>query len=101
MVIVIFECENIYQKVKEKNMDKTIFIVLWIICSLVVWVIYHKLFDIVYFDLFNGCLREIIVSGVFGAVLAAILSAFIIKYWYVIVIVVVLLVIIAALKSKS
>ena len=64
-------------------MADTIFVILWFICSLAVWVIYHRLFSIWYFDLFNGCLKEIITAGVIGAVLAAI----IIRFWFIAIIV--------------
>lgn len=63
------------------------FIVLWFVCSLAVWVIYHKLFNVMYFDLFNGCLKEFITAGFFGAIIAAI----IIRFWFVAIVIVVLL----------
>lgn len=61
-----------------------LFIILWFGCSLAVWVVFHKLFRVVYFELFNGCLKEFITSGIIGAVLAGI----IIRFWFVAVIVI-------------
>ncbi len=65
-----------------------LFVILWFVCSFAVWIIYHKLFRVLYFDLFNGCLKEIITAGVIGALLAVI----IIRFWYVAVIIIVLLI---------
>jgi hypothetical protein len=63
-----------------------VFVILWILCSMSAWVIYHKLFNVLYFDFFNGCVKEIITSGVVGAVLAAI----IIRFWYIAIIIIIL-----------
>ena len=51
-----------------------VFLILWIICSIVVFVTYHKIFDVVYFDVGSGCLKEIIICSILGAILAAILN---------------------------
>ena len=75
------------QKRREK-MD-VLTIIIWAVCSLSVWVIYHKLFDVMYLDLFHGCFKEIVVSGVIGAVL----TALVIRFWYVSIVVGVLVVI--------
>jgi hypothetical protein len=50
-----------------------IFFILWAICSVAAFVIYHKIFNVIYFDVGSGCLKEIIVCGVLGAIFAAIL----------------------------
>lgn len=62
------------------------FLFLWIICTFAIWYIYHKFFCVLYFDLFNGCMREIIISGFFGAILAVL----IIRFWYIAVVVILL-----------
>lgn len=51
--------------------------VIFIICWIVVFVIYHQIFDVIYFK--GGCLSEII--GV--SIVAAILSALIVQFWFV------------------
>jgi hypothetical protein len=64
-----------------------IFIILWFLCSIAVWIIYHKLFNVMYFDLFNGCLTEFITSGFLGAIIAAM----IIRFWWVTIVIFILL----------
>ena len=70
--------------------------ILWIICSLAGWYIYHSLFTTIYFDLANGCLKELIVFGFIGGIWAALIVAF----WY-ISIPLAILIIIAFTKKKS
>ena len=53
--------------------------ILWLICSVAVFVIYHTIFDVVYFDLGNGCLKEIVISAIVGAILAGAIYL----YWYI------------------
>ena len=60
---------------------------LWIFCSLAVWIIYHNLFCVIYFDLFNGCLKELIVALFLGTILTAV----VIRYWLVFIFIVMLL----------
>lgn len=69
--------------------------IIWIACSFAVWIIYHRLFSVVYFDVANGCLKEIIISGIIGAILAGL----ILLYWY-IAVPLVIFVIIALLKKN-
>ncbi len=68
--------------------------ILWFVCSAAVFYLYHTLFDVIYFDLGNGCLKEIIVCGIIGGVLAALIFYF----WY-IAIPLALLVIFAIIKK--
>ena len=53
--------------------------VVWFVCSAALFYIYHKLFNVIYFDLASGCLKEIIVCGILGAILAVVIMA----YWYI------------------
>lgn len=75
---------------------EVIFFILWTACSFATWYIYHKLFDVIYFNLFNGCLREIITSGFIGLFL----TLLIIKFWYISIFIIVL-VLIALFKKKG
>ena len=61
---------------------------LLVVCTLIVWFLYHKLFNVMYFDLGRGCLMEIMgcVAGAF------ILMMVIREFWYVVVIIAVLVV---------
>ena len=53
--------------------------ILIMICSIVVWVLYHKLFDVIYFNVASGCLKEILICFFIGALLAY----GIITFWYI------------------
>lgn len=53
--------------------------IIWAICTIAVWVIYHKIFNVIYFDLANGCLKEVIICILFGALLTGLVVAF----WYI------------------
>lgn len=58
-------------------MSNNIGIILTIIYAVVAWIVYHKIFSVYYSDVGQGCLKEIIVSVILGAVMAAITIA----YW--------------------
>lgn len=49
---------------------------LWLACVIFIWVIYHKIFMVIYFDLFNGLLKEIIVCGFLGTILMMLIMKF-------------------------
>ena len=53
--------------------------ILVVVCSIFVWVMYHKLFNVVYFDFSRGCLQEIIISVIFGSLLAIAVM----KFWFI------------------
>ena len=53
--------------------------ILWLICSVAIWVLYHKLFDVIYFDFSHGCLKELIICAIGGAIL----TGGIIAFWYI------------------
>ncbi len=62
--------------------------IIFFVCSFAVWLLYHKLFHVIYFDFGYGCLKELIISALFGAILAALIM----KFWYIALIVGVLIV---------
>lgn len=75
------------KKVKDRiNVIDVLFMILWFVCSLAVWVIYHKLFNVLYFTLFNSCMKEIIMASFLGAIVAVM----IIRFWVVAIIIVML-----------
>ena len=69
--------------------------IVWLICTIAVWVLYHKLFDVIYFDFAHGCLKEIVVCAVIGAILAATMAA----YWYITIPIVIIISIIIYKKN--
>ena len=69
--------------------------ILWFVCSAAVYYLYHTLFNVIYFDFANGCLKELIACGLIGAILAGLIFYF----WY-ISIPLALLVIFAVIKKK-
>lgn len=69
---------------------------IWFACSVALLYIYHKLFSVIYFNLASGCLKEIIVCGILGAILTGLIMA----YWYIAIPLVILL-LIAFTKKNS
>ena len=61
---------------------------LLVVCTLIVWFLYHKLFNVMYFDLGRGCLMEIMGCVVGGFILMMVIR----EFWYVAVIIAVLVV---------
>ncbi len=51
-------------------------IILWIIFSVAIFVLYHKVFDVVYLDLSQGLMREIIIVAFAGAILTGVTVTF-------------------------
>lgn len=71
---------------------------LWVVYAVLFFVAYHKIFNVVYFDLGKGCLGEII-SVVFGGMVMIFLWG---SYWVVALIVtLVLLFIVFGLKREG
>ena len=68
---------------------------IWFACSAALFYIYHKLFNVIYFSVANGCLKEIIVCGFLGAIL----TGLIISYWYIAIPLVILLIVAFAKKN--
>lgn len=75
----------------------TVIIIMTLVYAVIAWVLYHKIFDVVYFDVKQGCMGEIIGSVVFGAILAGITLYF----WKISVVIVILACIIAVLCCKT
>ena len=57
----------------------TIIIILTLIFAVALWVMYHKIFDVVYFNLSKGIFKEIIVSLVAGLFLTGLT----LMYWWI------------------
>lgn len=49
---------------------ETVCIVVWVIYLIIAWVLYHKIFDVVYFDLKQGCIGELVGCGFVSGILA-------------------------------
>ena len=75
-------------------------IILGIVClvsSIFCFITYHKIFDVVYFDLGKGCLSEII-----GCVIAgAFLTALIFTLWYIVAIITAILAVVSFTQQKT
>ena len=69
---------------------------IWIASSASLFYIYHKLFDVIYFNLADGCIKEIVIFGISGAILTGLILA----YWYISIPVIILL-IVAVTKKNS
>ena len=94
-----FKLARIWIIRNKKNGEKDMGIlvgILWIVCSLAVWYIFHQLFDVFYFSIADGCLKECLVCAFVGAIL----TALIVTFWY-ISIPLVILVIVAIAKRNS
>lgn len=50
-------------------------IILWIIFSVAIFILYHKVFDVVYLDLSQGLMRELIFVAIGGAFLTGLTVA--------------------------
>ena len=50
---------------------------LWIFYVIAILVMYHKVFDVVYFDLGRGLMKELVIAAFGGMILAAIT----VKFW--------------------
>ena len=75
----------------------TAIIIMGLVYAIIALVIYHKIFDIVYFDLKEGCLGEIIGSLVFGFLLAGLTMYF----WKISVVIVIVVCIIGILCCNT
>lgn len=67
--------------------DYYILAAIWIVYIILLLVAYHKIFDVVYFDTFNGLLRELVIAAIIGAILAGVT----IIYWWISTIVLILI----------
>ncbi len=53
--------------------------ILFVVCTIIVWILYHKIFQVMYFDLGRGCLMELMGCAAGGMVLTTLL----IYFWYI------------------
>lgn len=78
-------------------MDNTIFLIMWVVYLVIAWILYHKIFDVVYFDLQAGCMGELFGCGIIGAVL----SYCTLHFWKISILIVVVSCVIAFLCCKT
>lgn len=74
-----------------------VMVVLFIGYTIAVWVVYHKIFDVVYFDLKAGLGKELFGSIVGGLIL----STLTLTFWWVVDIIIAIIAIIFAVKLKK
>lgn len=65
--------------------------------TVVVLILYHKLFDVVYFNLINGIVKELVVSFI----IAVVITSITIKLWWVTAIILVIVGILLSKKTLS
>ena len=68
-------------------------VIIWLVCSVVVWRIYHKLFQVHYFNVGAGIVKEILGSLFVGGILAALIVRFLPLALIIIAVVVVLVIV--------
>ena len=78
-----------------EELQSVVLVILTVVYAVVCLIIYHKLFHVIYFDLGNGCLKEIIGASLAGLLLAALTVLF----WYISIPIIILL-LIALFKKK-
>lgn len=69
-------------------------VAVWIGWIVILITLYHKIFNVVYFSLMDGLLKELFVSALIGSVLTALT----VQFWWVVLILVVVAI---AIKTKS
>lgn len=74
-----------------------IVLMLAIFWTVVVLILYHKLFDVVYFNLINGIVKELVVSFI----IAMVITSITIKLWWVTAIILVIAGILLSKKTLS
>ena len=74
-----------------------IVLMLAIFWTVVVLILYHKLFDVVYFNLINGIVKELVVSFI----IAVVITSITIKLWWVTAIILVIAGILLSKKTLS
>lgn len=78
-------------------MDNTIFLIMWVVYLVIAWILYHKIFDVVYFDLKAGCMGELVGCGIIGMILAYCT----LHFWKISILIVVIVSVIAFLCCKT
>ena len=71
---------------EETNMSSGILGVIWLFYVIALLVLYHKVFEVHYFDLGHGILKEIVTA----CFLALLLTGITMKWWYIAVIIIVI-----------
>lgn len=69
-------------------------VAVWIGWIVILITLYHKIFNVVYFSLMDGLLKELFVSALIGSVLTVLT----VQFWWVVLILVVVAI---AIKTKS
>ncbi len=69
-------------------------VAVWIGWIVILMTLYHKIFNVVYFSLMDGLLKELFVSALIGSVLTVLT----VQFWWVVLILVVVAI---AIKTKS
>lgn len=69
-------------------------VAVWIGWIVILITLYHKMFNVIYFSLMDGLLKELVVSALIGSVLTVLT----VQFWWVVLILVVVAVVI---KTKS
>lgn len=69
-------------------------VAVWIGWIVILITLYHKMFNVVYFSLMDGLLKELFVSALIGSVLTVLT----VQFWWVVLILVVVAI---AIKTKS
>lgn len=72
-------------------------IVLWIVYAIALFVIYHKVFDVIYFSVAHGIIKEIFFCGLLGFLLTMLT----IKHWKIAVAIVIIAGIIIYMKEAQ
>ena len=73
-----------------------IMLILVLIFSIATWVTYHKIFDVAYFNLGRGLLKEFIGCFICGTILAGL----VLKFWWIIDILIVIVGLLVILKFR-
>lgn len=77
-----------------ENVAGVLLVAVWIGWIVILITLYHKIFNVVYFSLMDGLLKELFVSALIGSVLTVLT----VQFWWVVLILVVVAI---AIKTKS
>lgn len=77
-----------------ENVAGVLLVAVWIGWIVILITLYHKIFNVVYFGLMDGLLKELFVSALIGSVLTVLT----VQFWWVVLILVVVAI---AIKTKS
>lgn len=77
-----------------ENVAGVLLVAVWIGWIVILITLYHKMFNVIYFSLMDGLLKELVVSALIGSVLTVLT----VQFWWVVLILVVVAI---AIKTKS